>query len=130
MPKKGDSYIVTLKETYIQWGEYRNTNSREKIIDEVYLPIPAAKAKDCNIYNSNHGSAITDYNVSTADGFAINGQLKAQGCSNAGDIHAKNSSGSGNLKLLGPWMSHIKANVGDSIKVEWISTTEILLTRV
>lgn len=130
MPKKGDSYIVKLKETYIKWGEYRHTTSRETIIDEVYLPIPAEKARAFNIFNSNKTGAITDFNVKTADGFVINGKLKAQGCSHAGDIHAKNLSGSGDLKLLGPWMTKIKAKVGDEIKIEWTSPNDILLTKI
>lgn len=130
MPKIGDNYTVSLKETYIKWGEYRYTDSREKIINEVYLPIPADKAREYNIYNSNKVGANTEYNVITADGFIINGKLKAQGSISAGDVHAKNLSGSGNLKLLGPWMTHINAKVGDNIKIEWISETTIKLTKL
>ncbi|WP_152059119.1 phospholipase D-like domain-containing protein [Aliarcobacter butzleri] len=130
MPKRGDSYIVTLKETYIQWGDYRNTNSRERIIDEVYLPIPAAKAREFNIYNSNKEGVNTEYDVITSDGFIINGKLKAQGCSTAGNVHAKNLSGSGNLKLLGKWFTHINAKVGDEIKIEWTNETTIKLTKL
>lgn len=130
MPKNGDSYTVRLKETYIKWGEYRHTNSREKIINEVYFPIPADKAREYNIYNSNKEGANIEYNVITSDDFIINGKLKAQGCSNAGDVHAKNLSGSGNLKLLGPWMTHINAKVDDNIKIEWTDETTIKLTKL
>lgn len=130
MPKQGDNYTVTLKETYIQWGDFRHTTSRERIINEVYFPIPADKAREFNIYNSNKEGANIEYTVITSDGFTINGKLKAQGCSSAGEIHAKNLSGAGNLKLLGPWMSSINAKVGDQIKIEWTSPTEILLTKL
>lgn len=130
MPKQGDNYKVKLIETYIKWGEFRNTDSREKIIDEVYLPIPATKAREYGIYNSNKVGANTDYDVITSDGFAINGKLKAQGSSEAGNIYAKNLSGSGNLKLLGPWMAHINAKVGDEIKIEWTNETTIKLTKL
>lgn len=130
MPEIGNSYIVTLKETYIMWGEYRHTDSRERIINEMYLPIPADKAREFNIYNSNRTGANTEYDVITSDNFLINGKLKAQGSSTAGSEYAKNLSGSGNLRLLAPWMNHIEAKVGDKIKIEWISSTKIKLTKL
>ena len=132
MPIKGDNYTLTVKETYIDWGDNpRNTNSREKIPGEVYLPIPADKARLFNIYNSSKSGAITDYNVSTADGFAINGKLKAQGTNSGGTgEYAKNLSGAGNLKLLGPWVTHMNIKVNDKIKIEWTSSTDILLTKI
>ena len=57
-------------------------------------------------------------------------KLKAQGSSTAGSEYAKNLSGSGNLRLLAPWMNHIEAKVGDKIKIEWISSTKIKLTKL
>lgn len=130
MPEIGNSYTVTLQETYIKWGEYRHTDSRERIINEVYLPIPADKVREFNIYNSDKIGANTEYDVITSDNFLINGKLKAQGCVTAGAEYAKNLSGSWNLKLLAPWMNHIEAKVGDKIKIEWMSSTKIKLTKL
>lgn len=132
MPKKGDNYTFIVKETYIDWGDNpRKTNTREKIAGEVYLPVPASKAREFEIYNEKKTGAITEYDVATSDGFEIHGKLKAQG-TNSGGVgeYAKNLSGLGNLKLLGPWVTHMKIKVGDEIKVEWVSPTEILLTKI
>jgi len=131
MPKAGDSYTITVKNTYISWGEERNTDSREKIAGEVYLPIPAEKAREFSIFNSKKVGANIEYNVSTSDGFAINGKLKAQGVNSGGTgEYAKNLSGSNNLKLLGPWVTHMNIKEDDKIKIEWTDETTIKLTKL
>jgi len=132
MAKKGDSYIFIVKETYIDWGDNpRKTNTREKIPGEVYFPIPADKAREFNVYNKTKTGAIIEYNVSTSDGFEINGKVKATGVNSGGTgEYAKNLAGSGNLKLLAPWITNMKIKTGDKIKVEWTSPTDILLTKI
>ncbi len=130
MPNCGDNYTFVVKNTHINWGEVRETESREKIAGEVYLPIPAEKARLFNVYNSSQVGANIEYTVTT-DGFVIDGKLKAQGTNSGGTgEYAKNLSGSGNLKLLGPWVMHKSIKTGDSIKVEWTSPTNIKLTKI
>ncbi|MEG0236899.1 MAG: hypothetical protein RSD40_05630 [Bacilli bacterium] len=126
-------FDVKLKETYLSWGSYRYTKSRETIYGEGYLPIPADFAKNNNIYNSNNnrtGIGFNKFNFSTDDKFITDGILKASGCSCAGDIHAKNLHVSGNLKGLGSWFAHINAKVGDIIRVDFISPTYVKLTKL
>ena len=117
MAKAGDSFRIVLGETHLGWGDYRNTNSRHIIYGEGYIPIPAVYAKQYTLYNSNFtttGLGYNEFNASSSDGF-FNGLLKSSGCSNAGDIYAKNLHGSGNLKALGSWFSQINAVPGDLI---------------
>lgn len=126
-------YDVELKETYLSWGSYRNTSSRGFIYGEGYLPIPASFAKNNNIYNSNNhniGIGFNEFNFFTSDGFINSGILKASGCSNAGNIHAKNLHVSGDLKGLGSWFAHINAQIGDTIRVDFISPNRIELKKL
>lgn len=132
MAKKGDFYIATLGETHLGWGTHRYTDSRPRIYNECYIPIPSLEAQRLELFNSNHsnpGLGINEFNFSTSDGF-MKGVLKSSGNNSAGEIHAKNLHGSGNLKLLGPWFAHINANPGDRIMVEFTSPTDIILTKI
>ena len=43
---------------------------------------------------------------------------------------AKQFHGSGNLQLLGDWFNHINAQIDDQIRVDFVSSTEILLTKI
>ena len=130
MPKKGNEFTITLGKTHLGWGTHRYTNSRETIYEEGYLPIPKAKAKEFDIYMSNKKDANYIYNFSTDDNFYSNEELKASGCSTKGDIYAKNLAGNGDLKLLGKWFTHIKAKVGDEIKISFTSPTNIVLSKI
>jgi len=130
MPKKNDEYIVSLGKTHLGWGTHRYTNTREVIYDEGYLKIPRAVAIDLEIYMSNKKDANTIYNFATNDNFFTNEKLLASGCSTKGDIYAKNLAGKGDLKLLGKWFTHIKAEVGDEIKISFTSPTDIILSKV
>lgn len=129
MAKAGDSYVVTLKKTHIEWGTHRYTGSRNQIYGEGYIPIPSSYAYRFDLLNSN-GTGYRDvlgkniFNCRSVDGL-YQGTLRAQGCREAGDVYAKQFSGDGNLKSLGTWFSQIGAVVGDKIKVCWISPTDI-----
>ncbi len=134
MAVKGNSYQIKLKESHIAWGTYRFTDSRPEILGEAYIPIPRHVAKKFNIFNSNYtgGLDILGQNIFdcvSMDG-SFKGTLKAQGCSEAGDIYAKQFSIKGNLKALGIWFYNINASVGDIIEVEWISDTDIILNYI
>jgi hypothetical protein len=130
MPKTGDYYIATLKKTHVRWGTYRHTNSRPRIRNEGYLPIPIKFAKSFNITNLHNTKQSNVYKFSTSDGLIKDKELKASGNRTRGDKFAKNLHGNGDLKILGNWYMSINAIIGDEIKVEFLSPTEILLTKV
>ncbi len=131
MATRGDSFTVTLGKTHIDWGRHRYTDSRDPIPNEGYIPIPAHIARRFNIMNSNAtsrqdvlGSNI--FHCQSTDGF-LKGLLKAQGGSVKGAIYAKNFSIQGNLKIIGRWLAHMNAQVGDSVQFSWISSTEVII---
>ncbi len=135
MAKCGDYYITALKKSHIGWGTYRNTGSRDPISGEGYLAIPKEYARKFDLLNSKgtNGQDILGKNIfkfSTADGFITDGYLKAQGNSDAGDPYAKQFAGNDDLKLLGTWYEHINAADGTEIKVEWLSSEEVLLSMI
>lgn len=130
MAKAGDSYTIRLKETYLAWGEYRKTDSRGVVQGEGYIPIPKEYAQQYNVYNSNHipsGLGLNIFIASSVDGFLQNVRLLAQGCSTAGDEYAKQFSVQGDLQRIGQWYKNQKATVNNSVKVTWLSATEIQL---
>jgi len=129
MPQAGDSFITTLKQAHLEWGELRHTDSREIIIGEGYLQIPADEAYRLEITNNKSTLRSAEYDFSTSDGFITNGKLLAAG-NQSRDEFAKQFQGSGDLKLLGDWYSHINAQIGDQIEITFISPSKILLTRV
>lgn len=133
MAKSGDQFIVTLGKTHLGWGTHRYKESRTIIREEGYLPIPASVAKKIGLYNSNHsetGLGFNEFEFSTSDKFITNKKLKSSGASKGGDIYAKNFHGSGELKLLGSWFNHIGATEDDKIKIEFISPTELILSKI
>ena len=129
MPNTGDSYVTTLKQPHLEWGEYRHTNSRGTIIGEGYLQIPSNEAYQLEITNNKSTLRSAEYDFSTFDEFITNGKLLATGNQSRVEF-AKQFHGSGDLKLLGDWYNHINAQIGDKIEIKFISPTEILLTKI
>ena len=129
MAKAGDVYEVTLTKAPLEWGTHRYTGSRGRIYGEGYIPIPSAVAHMYDLYNGN-GTGKQDiwgenmFRCTSADGL-YRGILRAQGCNRAGDIYAKQFSGDGDLKAIGSWYASIGADVGDIVRVTWISSTDI-----
>ncbi len=130
MPKVGDSYTVTLHKAHLEWGAHRHTNTRGIVLGEGYFQIPAAIARELDIYNSNNINANNIYTCSSADGFLDNVSLKACGCARAGDFHAKQFEGNGNLQTIGTWYDQVGAQEGDEITLTWTSPTNIIVTKV
>lgn len=129
MPNTGDTFITKLKEAHLNWGSHRYTNSRDIVLGEGYLQIPARFAYKFEITNEKNPNRNQEYIFNTADGFITNGILKASG--NQSRIeYAKQFHGSGNLQLLGDWFHHIDAQINDKIRIEFVSPTEILLTKL
>lgn len=130
MPKAGDCFIVSLKKTHLGWGTHRKKNSRSKIKNEGYIPIPYKYALSFQITNLHNKRRSNIYKFGTSDHFYVDKELKASGNRKKGDIYAKNLHGNGNLKLLGAWFKHVGAQIGDRIKVQFVTPTEILLTKI
>ncbi|MED9946984.1 MAG: hypothetical protein U0J50_01905 [Peptacetobacter hiranonis] len=132
MANAGDRFRVEVKEAHLNWGSHRHTNSRDIIEGEGYIQIPRNYAQQIGIYNSNYndGNDILGNNIficSSYDGFLDNIELKATGCSTAGDIYAKQFQGNGNLQTISNWYHHVNAQVGNVVEVEWISPTNIII---
>lgn len=126
MPKAGDSFIVRLKDTHVDWGEYRYTNTRDIIPGEGYIPIPRSEAEAFQIYNTNGSSSLPLYDCCSIDGF-YRGVLLAQGSSERGDIYAKQFAEYKNLKGLGRWFSAVGAKPGDRVEVIFTSPTSLTI---
>lgn len=129
MPKAGDYFVVELKPSHIDWGNYRHTDTRGAIDEEGYIPIPINYARSLGIYNSNYsytGLGYNLFNCKSADGYFA-GVLKAAGSKEAGNIYAKQFEGDGDLKALGRWFKKCSAKVGDKVKVQWVSPTDIII---
>ncbi len=135
MANKGDSYTVALKKSHLDWGMHRYTGSRSDRTGEGYIPIPKNVAERLGLVNSNGTRYGHDelgknlFRFSSDDG-EYQGYLKAQGCSTAGDIYAKQFSADGNLRRLGEWFAHIGAKEGTRIRIAWTSSTDVVLSKV
>lgn len=133
MAQCGNFYEITLKRPHLEWGSYRYTNSRGIIYGEGYIPIPANIAYSYEIFNQNgtNGQDILGQNIfhcHSADGL-YDGILRAQG--NQDDSrYAKQLAGDKNLKAIGTWFYQINAEIGDKIRVTWISPTEIRIEKI
>lgn len=130
MPKKGDSYTVTLKKSHIEWGSHRHTNTRELIYGEGYIQIPAEYATKFDIFMSNNPNANIEYTCTSSDGTLSEVILKASGSQGKDNLYAKQFQGSGNLKTIGSWYNKIKAKVGDKIKITFKSSTSIYVEKI
>ena len=130
MPKKGDSYTITLQEAHLKWGEHRHTSSRGIVYGEGYLPIPLAIAKNFDIYMSNHPTANTIYKCTSRDGFLNDSKLKAAGNVKGGDHYAKQFQGKGDLQILGDWFNHVNAQVGDEVEIYFDDSDEITIAKL
>ena len=130
MAVQGDTFTVSLKDAHIDWGEHRNTGSRNIIEGEGYIAVPRDFAKKYEIFNSNHNPVGYGYNLfhaSSKDGFLCDETLLAQGSSTAGDIYAKQFSVQGDLKKIGNWYKHCGATANNYVKVTFTSKSSILL---
>lgn len=126
-------YEIILKPSHLDWGAYRNTNSREVVHGEGYIPIPAHVAYSNSIYNQNGtgGKDVLGKNIfhcTSADGL-YKGFLRAQG-NQDNPRYAKQFSGDKDLKSIGYWFNNIGASVGDKIRVTWTSPTDIVIEKL
>lgn len=134
MAKYGDTFTIVLKQTHLEWGTHRYTDSRDRIYGEGYIPIPINYAVSFELYNSNetNGRDILGkniFNCKSKDNLFV-GKLKSQGCSTAGDVYAKQFSATGNLKAIGAWYATIGATIGDKIKITFISSIDVVIEKI
>lgn len=136
MPQSGDMYEVALPLAAVAWGDdARMTDSRPRRDGEGYIPIPRNFARNHHIVNSNGVAGGDDelgqnlYECESEDGF-LSGILKAAGCCEEGDIYAKQFQGAGDLRLIGNWYRHLGVEAGDTIKVEFVSSTRVILKHI
>lgn len=124
MPKKGDSFVVTLKSAHLGWGTYRNTDTRDPVYGEAYIQIPKQYAERFDIFNDNHLTANPRYSCTAVNG-CYSGTLLAQGCSSRGDIYAKQFAEEGNLKGIGDWYRSVGAQEDGRVKVTFTSSNSL-----
>ena len=129
MPNAGDSYTVKIKEAHIMWGQYhpsRHSHTRREIYGEGYIKIPARVSYDLNIFNKSNPFGISArYHCTSYDSY-YEGWLLAQG-NQSNPIYAKQFAEEGNLKGIGDWYDYVGANVGDYIKVFFISPNRMII---
>lgn len=133
MANTGDSYTVALKEPHMDWGIVRNTDTRNPIPGEGYIPIPASDAYRLRLLNSNgtNGRDVLGenlFNCRSADGH-FQGILRAQGNQDR-PTFAKQFSANGDLQAIGRWYASIGAVPGDVIEVVWTSPTDIEIKKL
>jgi hypothetical protein len=126
MAMAGQSFTVEIQQAHLGWGMHRNTDTREPIDGEGYIKIPRKYAELFSIFNSNHPTANPIYSCTALNGYFC-GNLLAQGCSEAGDVYAKQFAQKGNLKGIGNWYRAVGAQVGRYVKVTFTSPNSLTI---
>lgn len=134
MANVGDTFIVELNRSQLEWGTFRFTGSRGLRYGEGYLKIPKPYARAYRLFNNNHtgGNDILGENIfhaTSVDGL-FNGPLRSEGCTSAGDPLAKQFAGDKNLMALGYWYAQTNAQVGDRVRITFTSATNIVLEKL
>lgn len=127
MPTKGDYYIVEVKPSHIDWGTYRNPTNRDPVKGESYVKIPSRYARNFDIKRG------TFYTAHFKNGHPSM-PIKASGNGPVDDDiqYAKQFEGIGNgaCKAFTPWYQACGVMVGDKIKVEFTSSTDITFSKI
>lgn len=108
------------------WGTHRYTDTREPIYGEGYIQIPQNVAKRLEIFNNNKLGAEVRYECHSIDGL-YSGTLLAQGCSQAGEIYAKQFAEAGNLKGIGRWYEAVAAKENGEVEVVFTSSNSMTI---
>lgn len=126
MPKAGDSFTVTIKKSHIDWGdETRNPTNRDKVKGESYVKIPAEYARKYDLFRGS------EYNASFTNG-SPSIKIKSAGNGPADGKYGKQFEGigSGACKAFTPWYKSCGAKVGDKVKAEFTSSSDIKFTLI
>lgn len=124
MPNAGDSYVVTIQPSHIDWGdEYRNPTNRAVVPGESYVAIPVEYARRYDIFRG------TQYNATFTNGSAPI-RIKAAGNGTSDGVYAKQFEGIGRgaCKAFTPWYVSCGARIGDQVLVEFTSPTDVQFT--
>ena len=81
--------------------------------------------------SGTNGQDILGQNIfrcTSADGH-YSGYLKSQG-NQDDDRFAKQFAGNDNLKAIGDWYYAVGANIGDQIRVTWITPNDIVIEKI
>lgn len=127
MPAKGDSYIVKVKPSHIDWGEYRNPTNRSFIKGESYVKIPSRYARE---YDIRRGDVFTAHFTNECPNMTI--KASGNGPYENGIQYAKQFEGVGYgaCKAFTPWYKTSDIVVGDRIGVEFISKDDVLFYKI
>lgn len=127
MPARGDSYIVEVKPSHIDWGEYRNPTNRPIIKGESYVKIPSRYARE---YDIRRGDAFTAHFTNGYPDMPI--KASGNGPYENGIQYAKQFEGVGYgaCKAFTPWYKMSSVVVGDRIGVEFLSKNDILFYKI
>ena len=127
MAKSGDYYIVEVLEPHANWGTYRNPTNRKPIDGETYVKIPAKYARQFKIERETKYIAYFENNFP-----AMEIKASGNGPFENGIQYAKQFEGIGKgaCKAFTPWYRECDIQVGDNIKVEFLSPTEILFKKL
>lgn len=123
MPSAGDKYIVKVKPSHIDWGEYRNPTNREPIAGESYVKIPSQYAR---LYDIRRGDKFIAHFTNGSPSIKI--KASGNGPFENGIQYAKQFEGvgPGACKAFTPWYQSNDVEVGDQVLVEFISSTEVV----
>lgn len=123
MPSAGDYYVVTVKPSHIDWGEYRNPTNREPIEGESYVKIPSEYARR---YDIRRGDLFTAHFTNGSASMQI--KASGNGPYENGIQYAKQFEGVGvgACKAFTPWYQSCGVMVGDQVSVKFISSNEIV----
>ncbi len=121
------SYRVEVKDSHIDWGEYRNPTNRNPIPGESYVKIPSSAARRLDIRRGDVFTALfTNGNAPF--------QIKASGNGpyENGIQYAKQFEGigPGACRAFTPWYQANNTSVGDEVLVEIISPNEIRFSKL
>ncbi len=126
MTRIGKSFEVEVLEAHRDWGVFRHSNTRAPIEGESYVKIPAREARRLNLKRGDRFTAYFDNEHPSMEIKASgNGPLE-------NDLqYAKQFEGigPGACKAFTPWFESMDVKVGDTIKVKFLSETEILFSK-
>lgn len=118
MPRLGDSFETELREAHLEWGTTAREGTRNRNPLESYIPISAPNARRLNIKRGQ------EYSVLGADFTVYAGGSQCED-------HAKNLESRGDLTLLGAFLRDtLHVQLGDTVRVEWVTNSEVSITRV
>ena len=122
-----NGYIVDVLDPHRDWGLYRNETNRDFIEGESYVKIPSECARRFNIVRGNQYTAFFENGHPSM-------QIKAAGNGPVrnGVQYAKQFEGIGRgaCKAFTPWYDSCDIQSGDYIEVRFLSSSEILFTKL